>query len=122
MRTIDVHQLKADLEAGIVPVLIDVRTPAEYASGHVDAAITVPLQTIPGKIAELEAYKGNTVYMICKLHTLETVSFRHSHTDIIVIVNTRNIKLVVLGMSAYPLRRPCTNVSMAINLLWRSST
>ena len=44
MRTIDVHQLKADLEAGIVPVLIDVRTPAEYASGHVDAAITVPLR------------------------------------------------------------------------------
>lgn len=66
MRTIDVHQLKADLEAGIVPVLIDVRTPAEYASGHVDAAITVPLQTIPEKMTELEAYKGNTVYMICK--------------------------------------------------------
>jgi len=37
------------------PVLLDVREPWEFQSGHIDGALTMPMNTIPGKLSELIA-------------------------------------------------------------------
>jgi len=60
---IDVAGLEKALADGAT--LIDVRTPDEYAAGHVDGAVNIPLgfsKKDPG-IAALD--KGQPVYLIC---------------------------------------------------------
>ncbi|HHB79835.1 MAG TPA: rhodanese-like domain-containing protein [Saprospiraceae bacterium] len=37
-------------------VLIDVRTPGEFAQGHVDNAINIPLQVIGQEVAKIKAF------------------------------------------------------------------
>lgn len=66
VRSIDVAALKQAKDAGTVPVLVDVRTPGEFASGHVPGAQNIPLDTLSGKMAELEAWKSGEVYVICQ--------------------------------------------------------
>ena len=66
MREVDVATLKADLESGSVPVLIDVRTPGEYNQGHVAGAKLVPLDQLGQRLSELEAHKDGEIYVICQ--------------------------------------------------------
>ena len=66
MREIDVQQLKADRDQGSVPVLFDVRTPAEYAEGHVPGAINIPLDQVPSRLDAFEPHKGDEIYLICR--------------------------------------------------------
>ena len=61
MEQIDVATLKAQL-ADVH--LIDVREPAEYASGHVPGAISMPLATVPVRINELP--RMSPVHIICQ--------------------------------------------------------
>lgn len=63
---VEVSQLKQDLDAGKVPVLVDVRTPAEYDAGHVPGAKNIPLDTLETRLAELESYRAQPVYVICE--------------------------------------------------------
>lgn len=65
-RAVTVQGLQADLEAGKVPLLLDVRTDEEYAAGHVAQARQIPLDTLESRLAELEAYKGAEIYVICQ--------------------------------------------------------
>ncbi len=51
-------------EKGEACVLIDVRTPEEYARGHVPSAKLVPLNMLPERAAEVE--RDRTVYLICQ--------------------------------------------------------
>ena len=64
VRTIDIEAFAAEREAGKVATLVDVRTPGEFARGHVPGAVNVPLDTLPGT---LDAYadKGE-VHVICQ--------------------------------------------------------
>lgn len=43
---------------------IDVRTPGEYAGGHADRAVNIPLDTLLANIDRLE--KNEPVYLICQ--------------------------------------------------------
>ena len=63
--SVDVAELKQALADGAVPVLIDVRSAAEFAGGHVPDAINIPLERV-GSAPELEAYRGKDVYLICQ--------------------------------------------------------
>jgi len=56
--------LKAAMDAGEI-TLIDVRTPAEFAAGHVPGALPVPLSELEARLPELAAHKQGDVYMIC---------------------------------------------------------
>jgi phage shock protein E len=47
----DLEKLITDANATI----IDVRTPAEFAGGHVNGSINIPLQEIPYRIEEIKA-------------------------------------------------------------------
>jgi rhodanese-related sulfurtransferase len=47
------------------PVLIDVRTATEFASGHLAGAINVPVTLLPGRISSLGIPEGRAVVAIC---------------------------------------------------------
>lgn len=46
-------------------VLYDVRTPGEYAGGHVPGAVNIPLDQLSSRMDELAPHKGDAVYLVC---------------------------------------------------------
>lgn len=65
VRTVDVATLKADLDRGAVPLLVDVRTPAEFAAGHVTGAKNIPLEEVEARLGDFGT-AGSEVYVICQ--------------------------------------------------------
>ncbi len=63
------------LEAG--HALVDVRTPAEYAQGHIDGAVNIPVDDLRGRLDELDPRKpvyvycqsGQRSYLACRILT-----------------------------------------------------
>lgn len=47
-------------------VWIDVRTPAEFASGHVDGALNIEFQLISERIAEVSTNKDTDIRLYCR--------------------------------------------------------
>lgn len=49
-------------------IVLDVRTPEEYTGplGHIDHSLLIPLQTLEGRIGELEQYKSKRILAICR--------------------------------------------------------
>jgi rhodanese-related sulfurtransferase len=64
VRNIDVNALKADLDRGAVPLLLDVRSPEEFGAGHVLGAKNMPMETVAQHLAEFPP-DGGEVYVIC---------------------------------------------------------
>ena len=54
--------LVRQLEGESAPLVLDVRTEAEFAAGHVPVALNIPLDELPGRLAELNAAKPMVVY------------------------------------------------------------
>jgi rhodanese-related sulfurtransferase len=52
--TISVPELRAKLEAGQTIQLIDVRSPGEFAAGHVPGAINIPLEQIEVRLPDIQ--------------------------------------------------------------------
>ena len=48
------------------PIWIDVRTPAEYASGHVEGALNIEFQLIADKIAGVTENKSADIRLYCR--------------------------------------------------------
>lgn len=65
-RDSDVAGLKAGLDAGEVPVLVDVRTAEEYAAGHVPGAVNIPVDELSSRLDEIEKHKEGEVWVICQ--------------------------------------------------------
>ncbi len=64
MKTITAQELQAQLEASSDLTLLDVRTPAEFRSGHVPGAVNLPLDQIEKNPQEaLKASSGDLVLM-----------------------------------------------------------
>jgi len=60
---VDVETLQRQRAAGHAPTLIDVRSPSEYATGHISGALNVPLEQIESRLEDLG--RGPQV-IICK--------------------------------------------------------
>ncbi|MGZ4633292.1 MAG: rhodanese-like domain-containing protein [Actinomycetes bacterium] len=58
-----VQDLAAAIERG--DAVVDVRSPEEYAAGHVPSAILVPMQTVPARVEELRA--RTPLYLVCEV-------------------------------------------------------
>lgn len=59
-------ELAALLEAGKAPLLLDVRTPEEYASGHVPGARNLPIDELPSRLGELGASRDAEIVVYCE--------------------------------------------------------
>ena len=59
--------LAALLEGKDAPLLLDVRTPEEFAQGHVPGATLVPVQELESRLRELEPYKQRGVVAYCEV-------------------------------------------------------
>jgi rhodanese-related sulfurtransferase len=46
-------------------LLLDVRTPEEFAGGHVEGALNIPVQVLDAKLASLPAKKDQDVVIYC---------------------------------------------------------
>ena len=46
--------------------MVDVRTPKEYAEGHVPGAQSIPLDQLPARMTELSSHKDAPIYLICE--------------------------------------------------------
>lgn len=59
---------KADLPALIRDgaLLIDARTPAEFAGGYIDGAINIPHNIVSSKITSIEADKERPIVIYCQ--------------------------------------------------------
>lgn len=47
-------------------MVVDVRTPEEYAGGHVPGAVNLPLDALGARMDELGAHRDGEVYLICQ--------------------------------------------------------
>jgi rhodanese-related sulfurtransferase len=66
LRSVDAKQLKADLDAGKVALLLDVRTPGEYAEGHVPGTVLIPVDDVTPTHSGITPHKGDEIYLICR--------------------------------------------------------
>ncbi len=64
-RRIDAQTTKDMMDKGGV-LIVDVRTPAEYAAGHIAGAINLPLDRIPQDAATMLADKDATILLYCR--------------------------------------------------------
>ena len=62
---IDVQAVKKLQDSGEKFVLIDVREPDEYATAHIEGSLHVPMRTVPSRLADLEAYRGERIVVHC---------------------------------------------------------
>ncbi len=55
-------ELSARRTSGAAPVVIDVRTPEEYAAGHIPGALNIPFDQVAQRISEVDAPHGVALY------------------------------------------------------------
>ncbi len=48
------------------PIILDVRTPEEYAAGHISGAINIPHNMLAARIDELSEYKNKQIVVHCQ--------------------------------------------------------
>ena len=60
--TISPAELHVQRESGAAPVVIDVRTSEEFATGHIPGAVNIPFDQIAERIGEIEAPHGVALY------------------------------------------------------------
>ncbi len=60
--SISASSLHARRQSGTAPTVVDVRTPEEYASGHIPGAVNVPFDQVAQRIAEVDGPHGVALY------------------------------------------------------------
>ncbi|MBF0401126.1 MAG: rhodanese-like domain-containing protein [Magnetococcales bacterium] len=67
VETLTVHDLARQLSSSAPPLLLDVRSPAEFATGHVPNAILIPLPELRQRLDELRPQAASrAVAVICR--------------------------------------------------------
>jgi rhodanese-related sulfurtransferase len=56
------------------PLILDVRTPREFARGHLDKARLIPVQDIARRLHEIAAYKDRDILVYCATGNRSTVA------------------------------------------------
>jgi len=55
-------------------LILDVRTPGEYGSGHLQNAVLIPVQELQGRLKELASYKDRQIFIYCATGNRSTVA------------------------------------------------
>jgi len=59
-------ELAGRLDGPDVPVILDVRSPEEFAEGHIPGAINVPYDQVGARLGSLEPYRDAEVVVYCR--------------------------------------------------------
>ena len=59
-------RLHEEMAQGGKLLVIDVRTPKEYAAGHADGAVNVPLENLSQKIHAMDVSNDTTIVTMCE--------------------------------------------------------
>ncbi len=63
--TLDIDELRQRLDREPKLLLLDVRTAEDYASGHIEGALNIPLEELENRVDELAAWQESPVAIIC---------------------------------------------------------
>lgn len=64
--TIGADELMSRIEAETAPTILDVRTPEEFAAGHVPGAINIPYTELEERYSELELESSDELVVYCQ--------------------------------------------------------
>lgn len=64
--SIKASDLAARIASGTAPVILDVRTPDEFASGHISGAVNVPLNELADRLPGLELSPTQEIVVHCQ--------------------------------------------------------
>jgi len=64
----------AEFIADVKPLILDVRTPAEFKRGHLKDAVLIPVQELHKRIHELARYKNSDIFIYCATGNRSTVA------------------------------------------------
>jgi len=57
------------------PIIIDVRTEAEWATGHLEGAVLIPFERISDEIPKVTADKKERIYLYCRTGRRTGIAF-----------------------------------------------
>ncbi|MEL6553089.1 MAG: rhodanese-like domain-containing protein [Cyanobacteria bacterium J06621_11] len=60
------RELLSQIESDTAPVILDVRTPEEYAAGHVPGAINIHFQEIESRLDEIVVPNEDSIVIYCE--------------------------------------------------------
>jgi rhodanese-related sulfurtransferase len=60
------EELAKRIAGGSAPAIVDVRTPAEYAAGHIPGAINIPQDVLATHLADIPGTKSTEVVVHCQ--------------------------------------------------------
>jgi len=63
---ISAEETLARIERSAAPLVLDVRTPEEFAAGHVPGALNLPHDQLPARLTELASHKSSGVIVYCE--------------------------------------------------------
>lgn len=66
IETLTPQTLITQLESPHRPVVLDVRSKAEYVDGHIPGAIHIPFQAIPDRLSEIIDFKEQPIIVYCE--------------------------------------------------------
>jgi rhodanese-related sulfurtransferase len=64
----------AQVIANLKPFVLDVRTPGEFAEGHLEGATLLPIQEMQQRLGELASHKHDPVFVYCHSGNRSTVA------------------------------------------------
>lgn len=92
--SITVTELKAELDKGKTPVLLDVREPWEFAIAKLEGSVLIPLGTLPQSLAKLDP--NAEIVAICH-HGMRSADA----TSFLLQQGYANVKNLVGGIDAW---------------------
>lgn len=94
--TLGAAELKARLDERQEILVLDVRPAADYAGGHVPGATNVPVESLPQRVSELQAWRDRPLAVICRTDRRSAAAARQLREQ-----GFHNVLLVNDGMLAW---------------------
>jgi phage shock protein E len=65
-QAVEASAVLKQIESGAAPLIVDVRTPDEFAAGHVPGAINIPFDEMEARSTEIATHKDQEVVLYCR--------------------------------------------------------